>query len=124
MRTSGPCIRCNTIRMNLDNNVRVEDCEPYRTLSTFRNVPGLGILFGMYYQMDVLETDTLYRSSLPSSLGYLSKAQSEDLNPVELREGDGQYYVTIRKDDGIIVRCEKEFDWVHKFKAPEVFHKK
>ena len=59
--------------MNLDNNVRVEDCEPYKTLSTFRNVPGLGILFGMYYQMDVLETDLLYRNSLPKRLGYLSK---------------------------------------------------
>ena len=49
MRNSGPCIRCNTIRMNLDKNVRVEDREPYSTLTTFRSVPGMGVLFGMYY---------------------------------------------------------------------------
>ena len=60
MRNSGPCIRCNTIRMNLDSNVRVEDREPYSTLAQFRSVPGLGVLFGMYYQMDVLETPQLY----------------------------------------------------------------
>jgi len=56
LRNSGPCIRCSTIRMNLDSNVRVEDYEPYSTLATFRTVPGMGVLFGMYYQMDVLET--------------------------------------------------------------------
>ena len=88
MRNSGPCIRCNTIRMNLDNNVRVEDCEPYRTLSTFRNVTGLGILFGMYYQMDVLETDRLYRTSLPTLLGYKNKKLTDFYNPSTLREGD------------------------------------
>jgi len=61
MRNSGPCVRCSTIRMNLDTNVRVEENEPYSTLATFRTVPGLGVLFGMYYQMDVLETPTLYQ---------------------------------------------------------------
>lgn len=60
MRNSGPCIRCDTIRMNLDKNVRVDEFEPYSTLGTFRTVPGMGVIFGMYYQMDVLETPTLY----------------------------------------------------------------
>lgn len=70
MRNSGPCIRCNTIRMNLDKCVRVEDREPYSTLASYRSVPGMGALFGMYYQMDVLETPTLYKTSLPARLGY------------------------------------------------------
>ena len=61
MRNSGPCIRCNTIRLNLDKNERIDDFEPYATLSYFRAIPGLGVMFGMYYQMDVLETPMLYQ---------------------------------------------------------------
>ena len=60
IRNAGPCIRCNTIRMNLDNCCRVEENEPYSTLGTFRNIPEMGVIFGMYYQMDVLDTENLY----------------------------------------------------------------
>ena len=70
MRNSGPCIRCNTIRLNLDKNERVEEFEPYATLASFRSSPGLGVMFGMYYQMDVLETPNLYQQTLPASYGY------------------------------------------------------
>ena len=48
-RNSGPCIRCNTIRLNLDKECRVEEQEPYATLIKFRAIAGLGAMFGMYY---------------------------------------------------------------------------
>lgn len=54
MRTAGPCIRCNAIRTNWVNKVRVDEEEPNRTLKKFRNVPEMGILFGMYYQQEIM----------------------------------------------------------------------
>lgn len=58
-RTAGPCIRCNAIRTNWNEKVRVAEEEPNRTLKKFRQVDGLGILFGMYYQQEIL-TETEY----------------------------------------------------------------
>ena len=52
LRNAGPTARCNAIRTNWDEQKRVGEEEPYRTLSKFRNLPGLGILFGMYYQQE------------------------------------------------------------------------
>lgn len=49
LRNAGPTIRCNAIRTNWEKETRVGEEEPNRTLTKFRNVPGLGILFGMYY---------------------------------------------------------------------------
>lgn len=49
IRNVGPTARCNAIRTNWENETRVGDEEPYRTLAKFRTLPGLGILFGMYY---------------------------------------------------------------------------
>ena len=49
LRNAGPTIRCNAIRTNWETKNRVAEEEPNRTLTKFRNVPGLGILFGMYY---------------------------------------------------------------------------
>jgi len=49
MRTAGPCIRCNAIRTNFEAGCRVDDEEPNRTMRKFRNVPEMGIIFGMYY---------------------------------------------------------------------------
>jgi len=50
LRNVGPTIRCNAVRMNWDKNDRYEDKEPNATLQQYRNVKGLGNLFGMYYQ--------------------------------------------------------------------------
>jgi len=113
MRNSGPCIRCNTIRLNLDKNERVEEFEPYATLTSFRSSPGLGVMFGMYYQMDVLETPNLYQQTLPTSYGYPSQMDSLRRNPMTTRDGEGddQKYVKVNKFDGLILRCEKEMDW-------------
>lgn len=85
MRNSGPCIRCNTIRLNLDKCCRVEEMEPYSTLATFRNVPELGNLFGMYYQMDVLETKELYYNCLPARLGYPALSTELKHHPMHKR---------------------------------------
>ncbi len=89
LRNSGPCIRCNTIRLNLDKNERIEEFEPYATLTSFRSIPGLGVLFGMYYQMDVLETPDLYQQTLLRKLGYPSMMESVRANPMTTRDGEG-----------------------------------
>ena len=108
MRNSGPCIRCSTIRLNLDNNCQVEDYEPYSTLASFRTVPGMGVIFGMYYQMDVLETPALYQQTLPHQLGFPTMKEALKANPVSYRKGEGedQLYVKVRKSDGLILRHE------------------
>ena len=50
LRNVGPTIRCNAIRTNWDKEKYCAEEEPTKTLTKFRNVPGLGVLFGMYYQ--------------------------------------------------------------------------
>jgi len=49
-RNVGPAVRCNAIRVNYDKHCRVDEGEPYSTLSSFRKIPELGIVFGMFYQ--------------------------------------------------------------------------
>ena len=104
MRNCGPTIRCNTIRLNLDKNCRVDNCEPYNTLGTYRTVAGLGILFGMYYQQEILYNSRLFSLVLPKSKGFKSFDESDRINPVSIREADGEYYVTVRKKDPVMVR--------------------
>ena len=70
-------------------------------------IPNCGVMFGMYYQMDPLNTSQIYETILPAAQGYPSMNESMKKNPLELREGDGQYYVKIRKEDGLQLRCEK-----------------
>ena len=70
MRFSGPCWRCNTIRLNWDKCCRVEKSEPYSTLAKFRTIPPFGIAFGTYYQMEILDKKEVYESLLPKSKGY------------------------------------------------------
>lgn len=117
LRNSGPCVRCSTIRMNLDTNVKVEEQEPYSTIATFRTVPGMGVLFGMYYQMDVLETPMLYSQTLPKMYGFPSMEQTLRLHPVISRpgEGDDQKYVLVKRDFGIHLRWDEKMDWTKKF---------
>lgn len=61
MRNSGTCIRCSTIRTDLDSERKMSHMEPYSTLCKFRTVPGSGPVFGMYYQMNILFTKKLYQ---------------------------------------------------------------
>ena len=111
MRNCGPCIRCNTIRMNLDKHCRVDEGEPYSTLATFRTSPGMGVVFGMYYQMEILRNNYIYSKVLPQRLGYKTFGETRKRNPVEKREADGEYYVRIHKRDGLRVRLEQEMEW-------------
>lgn len=106
MRNCGPCIRCNTIRMNLDKHCPVDENEPYNTLGTFRTCPGLGVMFGMYYQMEILSNKRLYNKVLPQRLGYSSFEEAIKRNPIEKREADGEYYIRIHKEDGLAVRFD------------------
>ena len=55
MRTVGPCVRCSAVECNYDAHERMPDNEPNLTLNTFRKAPKLGALFGMYYQMELLD---------------------------------------------------------------------
>ena len=65
MRSSGPCWRCNTIRTNLDKHELIDEFEPMSTLGTFRTCPGIGVVFGMYYQIEILDNKRLYGNILP-----------------------------------------------------------
>ena len=109
-------MRCNDIRMNYDENVLVKKREPYSTLASFRTNPDIGVLFGMYYQMDILETSMLYRQNLPTQYGYPTMNETLDRYPMLRRKGDDQLYVKIRKDLGIQLRYEKRMDWLDNFK--------
>ena len=60
--------------------------EPYSTLSATRTVPGLGIIFGIYHQTELLNTEELYSKALPSELGYPSYNSAIAMNPVTHRE--------------------------------------
>ena len=54
MRNVGPAIRCDCIRMNYHTNRFFDDHEPYATLSKFRSVPSLGVLFSNNFQVELL----------------------------------------------------------------------
>ena len=47
-RNCGPCLRCNQTRINYDKQCFVDENEPYKTLASFRTVPGLGVTMGIY----------------------------------------------------------------------------
>lgn len=94
-RTAGPCIRCNAIRTNWNEKVRVAEEEPNRTLKKFRQVDGLGILFGMYYQQEIL-TESQYTEVCSQKLGYKSYKESIEKNQVSTRQSDGEVYMTIK----------------------------
>ena len=106
LRNVGPTTRCNYIRVNLDKHTRVGEHEPYSTLSSFRMVPGLGVVFGQFYQMEILSSNRLWNKILPKRLGYQTFEEAIKSNPVEKREADGEFYVRIYKKDGLMVRHE------------------
>ena len=64
-------------------------------------------MFGMYYQMEILSNNGLYSKILPQKLGYKTFPDSIKRNPVKMREADGEYYVTISKKDGLLLRNEQ-----------------
>ena len=112
LRNAGPAVRCNTIRMNLDNHIRVDENEPYSELSTYRTVKDLGVVFGMFYQMEVLRNERVYNNALKAkTMGYATFDEGAKANPIQKHEGDGEYYVTVNKKDGLLVRHNEEMEW-------------
>ena len=98
--------------MNLENHCRVDENEPYSELSTYRTVKDLGVVFGMFYQMEVLRNQRIYNNVLgPSKNGYDKFEDAIKANPIEKNEGDGEFYVTVHKKDGLLVRHNEEMEW-------------
>lgn len=80
-------------------------------------MPGLGVLFGMYYQMEILKNNNIYSKVLPTKLGFKTFAESKRTNPIHIREADGETYVRIYKKDGFKLRWKQQMDWVDKMNA-------
>lgn len=55
MRTPGPSVRCGVIRTDYEKKDMCPEFEPMATLKTFREIPTVGNVFGMYYQMEILD---------------------------------------------------------------------
>ena len=72
MRCSGPSVRCNSLPINPFTGEAVYENEPYQTLSKKRTVPGLGVIFGTYYQCELLTEEKDFLKAMPCELGYES----------------------------------------------------
>lgn len=115
LRNVGPTIRCNAIRTNYDNKVKVADEEPNRTLTQFRNAEGMGILFGMYYQQDLM-TRQDYEYVCTKELGYPSYDDCLKDSPISVRKEDNVDYVMVKCTDFLKVRYFEERAWRKSFK--------
>ena len=109
-RHVGPTNRCSVIRMNFDRNCFVDENEPYKTLASYRTIPGYGVVFGNYVQIEQLN-EALYKKVLPESLGYQPFEKNVLNNVPELRREDGEVYVKIYKSQGIKLRLDQEMPW-------------
>ena len=63
-RNIGPTFRCNDIRTDFEKKAKIPEHEPNKTLTKYRTVPTLGIAFGMYYVMEIIENSSLYNEIL------------------------------------------------------------
>jgi len=120
IRSVGPCTRCDRIRVNLDKHEKVAEFEPYSELSKYRTLKGKGVMFGMFYQMDILSNKHLWTEVLPEKLGYTTFAESSQANPIHKRQADGDFYVRCFKKDGILVRRQESEDWIESIKKDAI----
>ena len=65
IRNVGPCWRCSVVYLNWEKCCKVEDGGAFSTLASYRSIPGKGVAFGMYYQMEILDKPA-YESFIPS----------------------------------------------------------
>ena len=65
IRAVGPATRCSQVRLDTQNGCFFPEQEPIATLNTYRFVKNLGTVFGNYFNIDVLEGETLYNKILP-----------------------------------------------------------
>ena len=50
----GPAHRCKATAINWKTGDHSEDMEPYKTIYEERNLKGIGGIFGIYLQMDIM----------------------------------------------------------------------
>ena len=112
MRNCGPTIRCNTIRLDWDGKNYLPEREPYSTLGTYRNLSNLGVVFGMYYQMEMLQSSALYQKVLPAEDGYPTIEEAGQANAFKIRKEDTLPYVTMKKGDHFRVRLNAAMPWM------------
>ena len=112
MRNVGPAIRCDCVRVNYKTNGFFDDHEPYATMSKFRTVPSLGVLFSNYYQCELLIDNQSYSDALPAKLGFPSFEDAIKKNPLLKFPHDDYTYVRIYKEDPLFIRVVKEPKWI------------
>ena len=81
IRNVGPCWRCSVVYLNWEKCCKVEDGGAFSTLASYRSIPGKGVAFGMYYQMEILDKPA-YESFIPSEQGYPKMTESLIANPM------------------------------------------
>ena len=86
-----------------------EDKEPYATLFKSRFCPGLGAVFGVYFNCEILKTCSEYTAALPAKLGYKNFKSVLKHNPISVYSSGT--YVKIHKDDHLLLRYEEEPKW-------------
>lgn len=86
------------------------------TLKTYRNIDSVGNIFGMYYQMDILNEQN-YDKVLSKSLGYKTYEKSVSDRNLEYRKFDDTWYVKVKEGDMFQVRCIETRDWIAKLQC-------
>ena len=74
-RSAGPCIRCNDIRTNYETKNRLGENEPNATLAKYRNLHEKGVIFGMYFQMEIM-TKSEYNQICTKQKGFQTYEES------------------------------------------------
>lgn len=108
LRNVGPTIRCNAIRTDWEKQLHCKENEPSATLSKFRNIPGLGNIFGMYYQQEFMNEE-IYNKVCKE--GYPTFQQAIKAHPTEFRAFDTTKYTRVREGEMIQVRLIQERSW-------------
>ena len=56
--------------------------EPSLTLGTYRKHPKVGVLFGMYYQMEMLHNQDMFKWVCPAGLKYETYDTATEEHPI------------------------------------------
>jgi len=82
LRSAGPCIRCKAVECNYDKKIFNAEEEPNSTLYSYRNMAKKGVVFGMYYQMDLLINAEIYDKAMasPTSESYQQACKKHNLS--------------------------------------------
>ena len=89
---------------------RLGENEPNATLATYRTLNGKGVIFGMYFQMEIMSKQE-YAEICPRQNGFESYEALQKANPVEVRKADGEHYIRVSSSDLLKVRRQEARDW-------------